>query len=97
MEVTWGAGATFGATVAKMKAVMYSVEGLSAYVAELADEMAEDPRCRLLMVGADTSGTVLMSAWDDEVADEVADGLEGRNDGGSVRRLDIPEGMVIWR
>ena len=80
-----------------MKAVMYSVDGLSARIAELADELAEDPRCRLLLVGADGAGTVLMSAWDGEVADEVADGLEQRSDGALVRRLEIPEGMAIWR
>ena len=80
-----------------MKAVMYTVDGLSANVVELADEMAEDPRCRLLVVGGDTSGTVLMSGWDPEVADEVADGLEQRFGGAAVRRLNIPQGMAFWR
>lgn len=62
----------------------------------LADEITEDPRCRVLIMGSDAFGVVLLTLWDPEVVDEVEDGL--RHQGlGLVRRLSVPDDSVIWR
>ncbi len=49
----------------------------AAALAVLADEMTEDPRCNMVMRGLASDGDrgVLVTTWDDEVADEVAGGL----------------------
>lgn len=62
----------------------------------LGDEIAEDPRCRVLIMGSDAYGVVLLTLWDAEVIDEVEEGL--REQGlGLVRRLTVPADSVIWR
>lgn len=71
--------------------------GVPAEVVDLADEMAEDPRCRLVLVGADAAGVVMMTLWDGEVVEEVAQSLGERRDGGVMRRLQVPDDMVTWR
>jgi hypothetical protein len=82
-----------------MKALLYEFEGpgVPSALIELADEMSEDPRCRVLIVGGDEVGSTLVSVWDEDVTDEVAAGLGGRDDSGRVRSLDVPSGMAIWR
>jgi len=64
----------------------------AAALAELADEMTEDPRCSLVLPGLEIySGrsAVLVSAWEDVVADEVHAGLVMR--GWSAKRFDSTE------
>ena len=50
----------------------------AAALAVLADEMTEDPRCSMVLRGlaADGDRGVLVTTWDDEVAGEVAGGLD---------------------
>lgn len=50
----------------------------AAALAVLADEMTEDPRCRMVLRGLASDGDrgVLVTTWDDEVALEVSRGLE---------------------
>ncbi len=79
-----------------MQALLYETDpGAAASVVQLADEMAEDPRCRVLVMGADEEGTVLLSMWDEELVDEVEAGLRERS--GRVRRLAVPEAAATWR
>ena len=49
----------------------YQGDDLPAALLELADEMAEDPRCRFVAAGADAAGVVLFSVWDGNVGAEV--------------------------
>lgn len=44
-------------------------------LAALADEMLEDPRCHMVLLGGDESGPVLVTVWDEETAVEVAASL----------------------
>lgn len=82
-----------------MKALLYEFDGpgVPAALIELADEMSEDPRCRVLIVGGDDVGSTLVSVWDEGVTEEVAAGLGERTDGGRLRRLEVPPDMAIWR
>jgi hypothetical protein len=82
-----------------MRALLYEFDGpgVPPSLIELADEMSEDPRCRVLIVGGDEVGSTLVSVWDEDVTDEVAAGLGDRDDGGRVRSLEVPSGMAIWR
>ena len=62
----------------------------AAELAVLADEMTEDPRCRLVLRGlsADGASTVLVTVWDGDVASEVATGLA--DNGWPVQRFEMP-------
>lgn len=82
-----------------MRALLYEFDGpgVPPSLIELADEMSEDPRCRVLIVGGDAVGSTLVSVWDEDVTDEVAAGLGNRDDGGRVRSLEVPSDMAIWR
>lgn len=73
-----------------MQLIIIDAEGdQAAVLAELADEMTEDPRCSFVMRGLeveDARSTVLISAWEDVVAPEVHTGLV--LSGWSARRYD---------
>ncbi len=56
-------------------------------IVELAEELVEDPRCRLVLMGADQNGVVLVTIWDAEVIGEVEAGLAA--DGTRLRRLTL--------
>lgn len=70
-----------------------------AWVAELADEFVEDPRCQLVLLGSDTQGVVLITIWETDMVGEVEDGLADlTGDGVRLRRLTVvdprnPSGM----
>lgn len=58
----------------------------------LADEFAEDPRCRASMVGADDKGSLLVSIWDPEAVDETASGVAALlGASATVRRLTMKD------
>ena len=63
---------------------------------ELADEMNEDPRCRLVVAGADGVGILLFSIWDGGVGAEVAAGVMDLGVAESVRLLTVPEAFAAW-
>ena len=44
-------------------------------LAALADEMLEDPRCHMVLLGGDESGPMLVTVWDEEAVAEVAESL----------------------
>ena len=73
-----------------MQMIIIDADGESAAVlAELADEMTEDPRCSFVLRGLESEAarsTVLISGWEDLVADEVHAGLV--MSGWSARRYE---------
>jgi len=57
---------------------------------ELADEFVEDPHCRLVLMGSDPEGVVLVTIWEAELVDEVKAGLASLTvDGVRLRRLAV--------
>jgi hypothetical protein len=85
------------ANVGAVEMILYSDpgEGMPQDMVLLADEMREDPQCRLVAIGADDAGAVMVTLWaDSRIAEEVAESF-GRF-GGKVRRLTVPEGLAAW-
>jgi hypothetical protein len=85
------------ANVGRMEMVLYSDpgRGMPQDMVLLADEMREDPHCRLVAIGADDTGSVMVTLWDPgPVAEEVAASFGEL--GGTVRRLTVPDGLVAW-
>ena len=75
-----------------MEAILLEFGGDSVpeWMAELADELVEDPRCRLVLMGSDQDGVVLVTIWDAEMIADVEAGLSGLGaDGLRVRRLTL--------
>lgn len=65
-------------------------EGASEWLVELADELVEDPHCRLVLMGSDQRGLVLVTIWEAEMIGEVEAGLAGLvADGVRLRRLSV--------
>lgn len=85
-----------------MEAILLESDGESVpdWMVGLADELVEDPRCRLVLMGSDQNGVVLVTIWDAEMVGEVAAGLSERTaDGVRLRRLALvdpsnPAGMA---
>ena len=75
-----------------MEALLLEFGGDTApqWMVELADELVEDPRCRLVLMGSDQRGVVLITIWDAEMIGEVEAGLAGlADDGVRIRRLSL--------
>ena len=75
-----------------MEAILLEFGGDSVpeWMVELADELVEDPHCRLVLMGSDQSGVVLVTIWDAEMIGEVEAGLSGLSaDGVRLRRLTL--------
>lgn len=75
-----------------MQALVLQVpaEGAPGWLPELADEMLEDARCHLVVLGVDDAGAMLVTIWDPEVADEVATSLRAQaGEGAIVRKLAL--------
>ncbi len=65
-------------------------EGTSEWMIELADELVEDPHCRLVLMGSDQRGVVLVTIWEADMIGEVEAGLAGLvADGVRLRRLSV--------
>jgi hypothetical protein len=71
-------------------------EGRSDGLVALADEFMEDPRCLLVVAGADDSGVVVVTLWEDELGDEVAAGLSDHPAVDVARVLAVPDGAAHW-
>lgn len=64
--------------------------GASPWLTELADEFLEDPECRLVLMGADADGSVLITIWEPEMAADVEAGLRGLLEGATrLRRMEV--------
>lgn len=81
-----------------MEAILLDVPvpSLPGWLAELADDMVEDPRCRVVVLGSDEQGTMLFTIWDEEAVDEVERGLLQLGQEVRVRRLSVTEGQAVW-
>lgn len=81
-----------------MEAILLDVPvpSLPGWLAELADDMVEDPRCHAVVLGSDEQGSVLFTMWDDEAVDEVERGLLQLGQEARVRRLSVAEGQAVW-
>jgi hypothetical protein len=63
-----------------------------SWIREVADELVEDPHCRFLLFGGDETGSIIVSLWNDDVAAEVAAGLEeAAPPEATVRRLSLAD------
>jgi hypothetical protein len=58
----------------------------------LADEISEDPRCSMVLIGADEDGAILVTIWDPETVEEVEAGLKAVP--GEVRRVQLVDPRV---
>jgi hypothetical protein len=68
----------------------FGEEGGSEWMVELADELVEDPHCRLVLMGSDQRGVVLVTIWDAEMIGEVEAGLADLvANGVRLRRLSM--------
>ncbi|MDH3261061.1 MAG: hypothetical protein OEM81_05640 [Acidimicrobiia bacterium] len=75
-----------------MEALLLEVGGdrVPEWMIELADEFVEDPHCRLVLMGSDPEGVVLVTIWEAELVDEVKAGLASLTvDGVRLRRLAV--------
>jgi hypothetical protein len=85
-----------------MEALVFTFEGEDApqWMPELAEEFVEDPHCRLVLLGTDSEGTLLITIWEPEVAAEVEAGVVGMAVGGiRLRRMRVidprnPSGLL---
>ncbi len=60
------------------------------WLADLADEFVEDPECRLVMLGSDADGSVLITIWEPEMVSDVETGVRGLLEGAArLRRLSV--------
>jgi hypothetical protein len=69
------------------------VEGQPDDLAVLSDEMSEDPRCAMVLVGVDQQGAILVTIWDPATVDEVEAGLKIVY-GSDVRRVRMMDPRV---
>jgi hypothetical protein len=64
------------------------LDRISALV-ELADEMMEDPHCRVVLPAAADEGAIVVSLWADDVAPDIEIGLQEA--GWRTRRYSLIE------
>lgn len=77
-----------------MEALLLELGGAAApeWMVALADEFVEDPHCRLVLMGSDPEGVVLVTIWDEEMVGEVQTGLEAfATEGVRLRRLTVAD------
>ena len=75
-----------------MEALLLEFGGDSTpeWMVEMADELVEDPHCRLVMMGSDQDGVLMITIWEEEMIGEVESGLAGlAADGVRLRRLTL--------
>lgn len=62
----------------------------TGWLAELADDFLEDPECRLVLMGWDDEGAVLITIWEPEMVSDIEAGLRGILEGGArLRRVPV--------
>ncbi len=60
------------------------------WLTELSDEFLEDPECRLVLMGSDDEGALLITIWEPETVSAVETGLRGILESGArLRRLSV--------
>jgi hypothetical protein len=68
------------------------IEGQPDELTILADEISEDPRCSVVLIGMDDLGAMLITIWDPDTADEVEMGLRAVQE--HVRRVELLDPRV---
>lgn len=79
-------------TIPGMEALLleFGGDGAPEWMADLAEELVEDPHCRLVLLGSDPQGVVLVTIWETEMVGEVEAGLADLAvDGVRLRRLTV--------
>ena len=75
-----------------MEGLLFEFGEESVSMMELADEFVEDPYCRLVLMGSDAQGAVLVTIWETEMVGEVEAGLAGlAAEGVRLRRLTVAD------
>jgi hypothetical protein len=70
--------------------IEFGGDGTPEWMLELADELVEDPHCRLVLLGSDPHGVVLVTIWGTDMVGEVEAGLAALAvDGVRLRRLTL--------
>jgi len=68
------------------------IQGLPEELTILADEISEDARCSMVLIGVDEQGAILVTIWDPDTIDEVEAGLKAMQD--LVRRVELSDPRV---
>jgi hypothetical protein len=68
------------------------IQGLPEELTVLADEISEDARCSMVLIGVDEQGAMLITIWDPDTVDEVEAGLRATQD--LVRRVKLLDPRV---
>ncbi|MFZ0493856.1 MAG: hypothetical protein WAM81_11770 [Acidimicrobiia bacterium] len=68
------------------------IQGPADELAVLADEISEDARCSMVLVGVDEQGAIIITIWDPDTVDEVEAGLKAVQD--RVRRVKLSDPRV---
>ena len=72
--------------------IEFDGDGPPGWMGGLAEELVEDPRCHLRLMGSDSHGVVLITIWEPEIVDEVEVGLaELAVDGVRLRRMSVTD------
>jgi len=85
-------GSQYLGTIPGMEALLLEFSGdrVPGWMAELADEFIEDPHCRLVLMGSDQEGVLLVTIWEAEMLGEVQAGLSDfAVEGVRLRRLAV--------
>ncbi len=77
-------------TISFMEGII--IEGQPDELTILADEISEDPRCSVVLIGMDDLGAMLITIWDPDTADEVEMGLRAVQE--HVRRVELLDPRV---
>jgi len=68
------------------------IQGPPAELTVLADEISEDARCSMVLIGVDEQGAMLITIWDPDIVDEVEAGLGTVQE--RVRRVKLSDPRV---
>lgn len=85
-----------------MEALVFTFVGEHSppWMPELAEEFVEDPHCRLVLLGTDSEGTLLITIWEPDMAAEVEQGVAALDlEGVHIRRVKMldprdPSGLL---
>jgi len=67
--------------------VEFDRSAVPAWIEEMVDEFTEDPHCRMVVVGADEAGVVMISMWPSRVVGDVEAAMRNMAPEALFRRL----------